>query len=558
MSITTELQRLSQAKTDLKTVIEKRGGVIHPNDTLDYYPDALDNCNYVVHGTFVPEEDTKILPISELPFVPNFFSFVCPEECVTKSSNSVVIYGVVKKGLNGALFYKKPDGSLANAAITTSSTVYSWSVNDFTVALPSSMTVYFKKGLTYYYAVSGEVDPNRHAEYFTISDDGELSLKPDAEIPAELVIPEVVNSISVERLSAEMFMNNKTIEVLTIPSTINEIPSSFCENAHNLKRLNNTDHIISVGDKAFLSCKLERVMMPNLEELGFRAFGKNAHLVYADIGKVSVIEESTFRNDISLTEVESDGAITSIGVGSFGCTWSLEKLNITDSLASIGDCGFIRSGYDYDWSSLTNCTFGEKATSLQVNPTDFWSNVVPSPCVNRIPTQFCQYDERWVENTIGQSTTKYRAGCLLLALIHAYCGIKNLKLSTVFEFEDIVNAINPDLLNTFEGYYPIAANILNSLGVKATLVNAERNRWTEEMLSELYSTLNNGGYALVSVQTSESGHAVLVYGVNENGELLFLDSNGFYTYDYTKPATGKLKVQQLIADKREFVLVEKS
>lgn len=560
MSISTELHRITQAKADLKSVIEKRGGTIHENATLDYYPDILDNCTYVREGTFIPEEDTKIFSISGLPFVPNFFSFVCPDECV-KNTNNSVIFGVLgTKGFNGTMFYKNSSGATANAFIDTSSTVFQWGTDGVEISIP--IAVYFKKGLVYKYVISGDRDPNRHAEYFTITDDGELSLKAEytasgelnAELPSDLVIPEVVNSINSDRLTEAMLMNNEVIEVLTVPATIDEIPANFCNGAMNLKRLNNTGHLVKVGEKAFLSCKLERVLLPSLEQLGAQAFGRNAHLIYADIGKVSVIEESTFRNDIALTEVESDGTITSIGEGAFGCTWSLKELSLSDALTSIGNYGFLRSALDYDWISLSNCTFGTKATSLQVNLKDFWSNVTPTPRVNPIPTQLCQYDERWVDNVIGQTTYKYKEGCLLFSLIHAYCGLKGLTLSTIFEFEDIVNSINPDLLNGFDKSYQNAANILNGLGLNATLVNEERKPWNESMLSDLYSTLNNGGYALVSVQT-ELGHAVVVYGVNENGELLFLDSNRFYPYDSSKPAVGKLNVQQLIDSSREFVIV---
>lgn len=425
----------------------------------------------------------------------------------------------------------------------------------------------------------GNVNPNCHAEYFNITDDGELSLKPEyrgastddtfeasisdmgagavgsknTELPKDLVIPEVVKELAVDRLSAGMFMNNEVIEVLTIPVTVDEIPESFCNMAVNLKELKNTEHIVKVGGSGFLACRLEKVVMPNLEELGTMSFGRNAHLIYADIGKTTIIEPHIFRNDIALTKVKSDGNITSIGEGAFATTPRLTNLNFVENLTSIGDYGFLHSGFDYDWSSLSNCTFGTEATHLQVNPTDFWSNLTPVPSENPLPTRFCQKDKRWADRQIGNSGRYYgKSGCGLVTTIHAYCGVKELTLSHVSEFEDIINATDPEFLNAYTGTTDQFVTLLNTLGVTATMYSS----CNADVLTALYSTLANGGYAYVSVQAS-GAHAVLVYGVNEKKELLCLDSDSFYYYDSSKPALYKVPVYQLIDSSRKLILVNK-
>lgn len=564
MSVITEVHRLSQAKTDLKAVMEKRGAVITTNNTIDTFADILDSCQYVVEGAFVPDEDVKNFSVSGLPFTPTYIGMVCPASCSsTAYTPSTVMHIVKPKSDAGILGYRGSDGYASNAFLGVNTSAVKWSEDGVSIIIPSAVVCYFLKGYTYnYYIIGDNTDPNRHAKYFDVSADGVVSLKAEytadgelnAELPKDLVIPEAVNGVAVNSLSAGMFMNNNAIESLTIPSTVDEIPEDFCNMAVNLRKIKNTDNIVKVGVSGFEGCKLERFVMPNLEELGARALGRNAHLVYADIGRTTKIEESTFRNDLSLIEVKSDGNITSVGEGAFGCTWSLKKLNFINFLTSVGDYAFLRSGYDYDWSSLVSCDFGVKSTSLQVNATDFWSGLTPASCENPLPTQLCQHDERWVNEKIGNSSIEYNKGCLFISLIHAYCGLKNLKLNTVFEFENMLNLVNSDLLNGFKSKYKDAADILSALGTNAELVNEKRSLWNEEMLGKLYNTLDNGGYALVSVQ-AETAHAVVVYGVNEKKELLFLDSSKFYTYDLTKPAAGKLKVQHLVDNGREFVIV---
>ena len=74
MTIVNNLHRITQAKSDLKSVMEKRGITVHEKATLDYYPDILDNSGYVVNGTFIPEEDTNIFSISGLTFIPKYLA----------------------------------------------------------------------------------------------------------------------------------------------------------------------------------------------------------------------------------------------------------------------------------------------------------------------------------------------------------------------------------------------------------------------------------------------------------------------------------------------------
>lgn len=422
--------------------------------------------------------------------------------------------------------------------------------------------------------------PNCHAEYFTISDDGELSLKPEyrgatskgidypnsvsdmgagvvgslnKELPADLVIPEVVNEMAVDRLSAGMFLDNKAIEALTFPLTIDEIPDYCCSLAVNLRVLKNTEHIKKIGQRAFSSCQLEKVLFPNLEELGGSSvFLYNPYLIYADLGKITNIPTNTFTDAIALTKVKAD-SVKTVANHSFLVTPKLTNVGFIDSLTSVGDNSFWRSGVEYDWDSLKNCTFGGMATPLQVNPIDFWSDLTPTPCENPLPTQFCQRDERWVNRAYGNRT--YKDGCLQISALHVYCGLHNLTFSTVEDFENVIKAVNPDLLNRQNGKFSELKPMLEGIGLTTTRYYGIKNK---DELQVLYSHLANGGYAIVELATTISNHGVVIYGINEKKELLCLDSERYYFYDSSKPVKYAFPFHKLIdSNKVDCILVSR-
>lgn len=430
-------------------------------------------------------------------------------------------------------------------------------------------------------AVVEDTDPNRHAEYFDITDDGELTLKPEyrgattdatltnsisdmgvgvigslnAELPANLIIPEVVNEIAVDRFSSGMLFDNRAIESLTFPITVDEIPEQFAHHAVNLRNIINTEHIKVVGYRAFRNCRIEKVIMPNLETLsGAGAFTNNPHLIYADIGKVSDIPSVTFGVNLALSKITTHSEVKSVGQQAFYNTPRLVNADFLGSLTSIGKGGFWRSGIDYDWSSLKGCTFADYATPLQANPTDFWSGLAPVPCENPLPTKFAQKDYRWVDIPIGTSGKYYGAdGCGMFCIAHIYCGFNNLVLTHISEFEAIVNAFNPNLINTYIGTMSNIASVLNGIGLTATHI-PKTTGWNAQNLGDLYATLNNGGYAIVTVGTP-TGHAITVYGVTDKKELLYIDSAKNYWYDTTKYTLGKLPYEKLLAQGTEFILV---
>lgn len=391
-------------------------------------------------------------------------------------------------------------------------------------------------------------DPDSHAGYFTITDDGVVSLKPEyrgaaskashtaavsdmgvgvvgsknAELPKHLVIPEIVDGKVVYSLAQVMFHTNYAVENVTLPSTITELPTGCFANCVNLKNVYNTEGIKSIGQSAFQQTGVVRLNFQNLDQLPAPGpFSLCTQLIYADIGNVTELPNGTFDTCVKLNMVKSKNAITSAGETSFYQTANLKHANLS-GLKNIGKSAFVRSAVAVDWPSLTNCQFGEYATPLQYNSTDFWSACTFTPCENRLPTFLCQKDERWADRKIGTTSKKYSSASEFFSMMHIYCALHNISISTVEEMEAVINSIDPNWLNSFSADSADMEQQIENLGMEA-------NRFNElakpGLLQSMYNALMDGNYAIINYdEPLVGGHSVVIYGINAKGELLVADS----------------------------------
>lgn len=410
--------------------------------------------------------------------------------------------------------------------------------------------------------VEGSIGKNPHEQYFQITWNGIISLKPEfrgeypnstytnaisdngvghagsrnAELPEHLVIPELVGNTFVTTIADGAFCGNKAIKAVTIPKTVTAI-SKACFRESFVERIEDSEHVTTIGDNAFQKSNLKRAYFPNLQTLGATAFCQCSHLTYAHIGKVTEIPNDVFFVCRYLSCIENTGTITSVGATALHSTNSLVKADFVKDLKSIGVGAFACTKLDFDWSTLTGCTFDTNATPLQYNDNDFWSGLSPDACKNPLPTHLCQIDPRWANRPIryfGSSPFTYTSGCQLFCIIHAYCGLNQLPLSTVVEFENIINGINPNLLKNYDIGWDDIDDIANPLGMTVTKY-AEFN---QANLKALYKAIAGGAYAILGtsagqVDGSMSGHVVLAYGVTPNGDLMIADSDFRYFSDKT-------------------------
>lgn len=427
-------------------------------------------------------------------------------------------------------------------------------------------------------------NPDMHAEYFTITDSGVISLKPEyrgacpsnrvstypfavsdnganvagsknAELPKSLVIPEIVGEIAVVSLANGMFLWNHAVASITLPNIVTAIPERFCDNAWYFKNLNNTERITSVGIYAFQKAQIRKANFPNLISLGKNAFVYCPYLLYADIGKVTQIDNYTFFMCTRLSRVEGCSEVTSIGNCAFAKTYRLYNIDSLAKVKTIGQDAFTRSRLDYDWQSLANngCTFGVHATPLQLQTEDdddnndatspfanvFWKDEslkTFTVCENPVPTLLSQLDKRWYNDPINSSIT-YTNGCAWMVIMHIYCALHNLALTDVAEFEDICNSIDPNIMGKYNQTSAVSKEIFEDLGLTAELVTLDYST-AVETLQKIRTAVANGGYVYALLAAAVGGspfvqHAAMVYGVNANGELLYADSSDQAAFEMT-------------------------
>lgn len=440
------------------------------------------------------------------------------------------------------------------------------------------------------FAVENENKDFTDEIYFNITDSGVISLRAEyqkdgiqnKELPEKIVIPEAVNGIKVSALSVAMFNGNKRVKSITLPSTVDAIPEAFCNNAWNLEEVLNTEKIKSLGSHAFAKSGIRKAFFPNLTTFPNRSNGNApsshfsfcANLVVADLGLVfsesgSSIPAHCFANCEKLVCIRNSDGVTSVGDYGLYMTRRIENLTFLPNLKSIGNYGLLLSRADYDWDKLKDCTFGTLSTSRDINTTDY-SQCVFTPCNLPIRSTFEQHNPKWADKYVGNSQNKYTTGCATVAAAMIYSALMGVDMESPEEFVDAVGAVNKDLINfdisdgvnntTGEGdFWGELVLWFNAVNLDATIYDSV----SAENIQTMYNSLNQGCmvWARILGDYLETNHCVAFHGVNENGEVLVVDSSaasreiGIY-----EAATYSMPIQNFMRDHGDvdhFIVVKK-
>jgi hypothetical protein len=382
------------------------------------------------------------------------------------------------------------------------------------------------------------------------------------ELPELLYVPEMVGSIKSIALESMIFDHNQAFKEIVLPITVTSIPEQCFFGCQRLVDVYNTDRITSIGKLSFSRCvSLKQISLPSLEYAEEQAFRSCVLLEYAHIGKVTELSDDLFRGCYELKKIEHDSSckVARVGKGACTATYKLREADFIKDVTFMDIGAFFKSGINYDWSSLDNCAFAQEVvsgsyrypaypTSLQLNPVDFWSDCTPSACHNPTPTHFCQLDPRWINRWVGnieESGKAYGNGCGLFTLMHAYCGLNNLELSNVAEFESIVNRLLDNDPSIWTDYLTLvsAGDGIKEWGERLGLSVTEYYEYNTSTLQKLYDALLDGSYAYAVIPTyttrrgtlevNPGGHAALIYGATEDGRLMVIDSNELYPENMT-------------------------
>lgn len=422
------------------------------------------------------------------------------------------------------------------------------------------------------YVLVSDLDAEKttNEKYFGITDDGLIYLQPEyrgegsadyeysisydgvgnngskiEELPETIIIPEIVNEIAVTALADGMFCKNKRVKSITIPACITEIPEYFCYSAQGLIEVNGTENVQVMKSRAFSNTALKKVSFPALELLdGDWHFNACGLLVSADLGnKITAISAQCFDGCYRLSALRNAQNVTSVGARAFYRATRLLPPAFLPKLKNIGDYGFMRCRVVYDWASLheNECTFGTKATTLQINPTDFWSECTPVPCEIPMRSTFTQRNPAWSNETVDNTGTKYKNGCITVCSAMVYSVLEEKEMASPQEFMDAVRAEKPALLSLNSQTIPNQIEYWDALGYDGT-----QKTFDAENLQLLYDTLAAGTPVIVDVLQPSGGHMVVVHGINEKGEVLVVDpeSTAYYYGDY-RPMTYSITIQNL-------------
>lgn len=435
-------------------------------------------------------------------------------------------------------------------------------------------------------------------EYFDIDADGVVVLKPEYRgcppkntyplsdkdigfvgskvfcLPNKIVIPGTIRGVSVTGLAEGMFAYNNYVEEIVIPDTVSVIPNQFCYNAHQLKIIANTEHITRIGDKAFSKTRIEEALFPNLTSIENRAFSKSVFLHTVDIGNVEQIDEAVFSYCRSLKTIYGGDNVKTICAGAFYHTTALKSVDFLNKLITkpanevrIEEAAFLCSNVRFDWSKLSDEVFtGTCSTPISDNTTDFWSGIDYSSyaCENPLGTLLNQSDARWKDVRFRRADKTWSNCCGVFSTLHIHSALSGNTYKTPMEYEAVLlNAVNEAKAQPGADaealekalkveHYDQAELIYQALGYSAETLCGGYDTISNIKFTQMLQYLKDGAYVHLSIGSVQEntdgtvrgnpnkGHAVIAYGVTENGEIMIADSasgsasvgapNEFFTY----------------------------
>ena len=452
-----------------------------------------------------------------------------------------------------------------------------------------------------------DADKDTSAEFFEIDYDGLVSLKPEyrgrpghaldsrnnpetyiyaisdnglgedgsknSELPQTVVIPEVIDGTAVTGFKEGMFYSNFRVAKIVLPPTIKSIPALFCYDAKYLEIVKNTEQVAELGEEAFKNTRIQRAYFPNLRSWGDGVFFNCARLYLADIGDhVETIPASAFRYCESLSLIKGGAKVQSVGSESFRYTVRLRNLPFLSRapIASVGDYGFATSRINFNWDMLKNCVWGQNPNPTWDNTFDFWSKASFSSCSNPLNTLMNQHHPEWKDIEISNTGYEYNRGCATFSLLHIHSALSGKPYQQPQEFIAELEALGwPSDAFIAQFVFDDADNIVDCnaavaaklLGYAANTLCVGNQSITAEHYQEICDKLSFGAYVWLHMgfYYPDSGHAVVLYGMNDIGEVLVADSSSEAANLnlYNEPFTYSVPFQNITGPRSDIVIIEK-
>ena len=388
------------------------------------------------------------------------------------------------------------------------------------------------------------------------------------ELPSDIYIPFTVNGIAVTGLATGIFAYNDRIKRVVLQPNIKVLNGyTFCR-ARNLEVVECTAQIETASNCEFYFTPIRRVELPNLKGTLAQSIFKQCPLLeYVDIGSVTALGKTAFDKCFNLREIKIASPVESIGEGAFFYCVNLRTVdnivapNVTKS---IGKGAFMICRPTYEWNSLTDCTFGDYATSEQMHNCKFWlqddGTPIPfTPCENEALSFLSQFDSRWSDVVTNPDIGRtFAYGCGGFAVMGAWCSLNNVNVDDARDFLDICNKYGTEFKLADDGTdagdftadktFPF----YNAMGLSYRILqSAEFNKLTSGVARLIYDSLAEGKYVVLITPNSAGnymGHVMTITGITPMGELIIHDTadTGAWQLGIRGHITGKVPIQNLL------------
>ena len=162
---------------------------------------------------------------------------------------------------------------------------------------------------------------------------------------SEIIVPDHVKNFAVVKIARCAFVENKTLETVTIPDTVKMIGDGAFEACSSLKAICIPKSVSQIGASAFYACtSLKSIVVPNsVTTINSGTFSECTSLETITIpNSVETIGDCAFEECASLKEITLSDSVKVIGYGAFtGCT-ALEFIIIPDSVTELVNTPFVR------------------------------------------------------------------------------------------------------------------------------------------------------------------------------------------------------------------------
>ena len=160
--------------------------------------------------------------------------------------------------------------------------------------------------------------------------------------------------------AGHLFLNNKEITELIIPTNVTVIKNNTFRGCIGLKSVTIHNKVTYIGEGAFAGCcNLSSVIIPNsVTEIGWEAFSGCSGLTDLNIpNSVKSIGNMAFKDCSGLTSASIPNSVTSLDGTFQGCS-SLKSVEIPEGVSKIGSRTFEKC------SSLTSVTIPKSVTQI--------------------------------------------------------------------------------------------------------------------------------------------------------------------------------------------------